>query len=105
MAWNWQQPAWPEFTYDPAALEGLERQFLLRSGAFIGALKHVGDEDQDALKIEVIGEEALKTSEIAGGILGRETVQSSFRQPFERSGDRRRAPPSEPGDPAMRCDA
>jgi len=104
MAWNWQQPAWPEFTYDLAALEGLERQFLLRSGAFIGALKHVGDEDQDALKIEVIGEEALKTSEIEGEILDRESVQSSLRQQFGLSGDRRRVTPAERGIAAMMVD-
>ena len=42
MTWNWQQPDWPEFTYDRAALDPLERQFLLQSGEFIGACKHIG---------------------------------------------------------------
>ena len=39
MAWNWEQPGWPQFTYDSAALEPLGRQFLLRSGEFIGVFK------------------------------------------------------------------
>ena len=47
MAWNWQRPDWPQFTFDAAALEPFERQFLLRSGEFIGVLKHVGEDDRD----------------------------------------------------------
>ena len=42
MAWNWQQPDWPEFTHDAAALEPLERRFLLHSGELIGAFRHIG---------------------------------------------------------------
>jgi Fic family protein len=97
MAWNWEQPGWPEFTHDSGALEPLERQFLLRSGEFIGAFKHVGSEDRDTLKIELIGDEALKTSEIEGEILNRASVQSSLRQLFGLATDRRRIPPAERG--------
>ena len=42
MACNWNQSGWPNFSYDSAALEPLERKLLLRSGEFIGAYKHVG---------------------------------------------------------------
>src|SRR5882724_11033909 len=79
MSWNWEKPDWPNFTYNSKALEPLERQFLLRSGEFIGAFRHVGPEDQDTLKIELIGDEAVKTSEIEGEILNRDSVQSSLR--------------------------
>ena len=65
MAWNWQQLDWPEFSYDVGALEPLERQFLLHSGEFIGAFKHVGENDRDMLTIELISDEAVKTSERA----------------------------------------
>src|SRR5260370_39773220 len=82
MTWNWQHPDWPEFTYDRAALEPLERQFLLQSGTFIGACKHIGTADQERLKIELIGDEAVKTSEIEGEILNRDSVQSSLRHQF-----------------------
>ena len=51
MAWNWTQPHWPHLTYDPAALEPLERHFLLLSGEVIGAVRHVGDDDRDLLRI------------------------------------------------------
>jgi Fic family protein len=104
MTWNWQQPDWPAFTYDSAALEPLEREFLLRSGEFIGAFKHVGPEDQDMLKIDLISDEALKTSEIEGEVLNRDSVQSSLRQQFGLGIDGRRIPPAERGIAEMMVD-
>jgi Fic family protein len=79
MTWNWQRSDWPKFTYDSRPLELLEKQFLLRSGEFIGAFRHIGPDDQDTLKIELISDEAVKTSEIEGEILNRDSVQSSLR--------------------------
>ena len=79
MTWNWEQSDWPNFTYDSKVLEPLERQFLRQSGEFVGAYKHIGADDQETLKIELISEEAVKTSEIEGEILNRDSVQSSLR--------------------------
>ena len=97
MTWNWQQPGWPTFTYDPAALEPLERQFLLHSGEFFGVFKHVGPDDRDSLKIELISDEALKTSEIEGEVLDRDSVQSSLRHQFGPGPADRQVPPAERG--------
>src|SRR6266576_4485177 len=97
MRWNWQQPDWPEFTFNSAGLEPLERRFLLRSGEFIGAFKHVSQDDRDMLKIEMISDEALKTSEIEGEILNRDSVQSSLRRQFGLAGDTRQVSPAEQG--------
>jgi Fic family protein len=83
MTWNWEQPGWPAFAYDKDALEPLEKRFLLYSGEFIGAFKHIGQEDRDTLKIELISDEALKTSEIEGEILDRDSVQASLRRQFD----------------------
>jgi Fic family protein len=80
MAWNWQRPDWPNFTFDSGVLDPLEKRFLLQSGEFIGAYKHIGSDDQETLKIELISDEAVKTSEIEGEILNRDSVQSSLRQ-------------------------
>src|SRR5713226_9887679 len=79
MTWNWEQPDWPNFSYNSETLAQIEQRFLLQSGEFIGAFKHVGADDQDTLKIELIGDEAVKTSEIEGEILNRDSVQSSLR--------------------------
>ena len=86
MTWNWEQPGWPEFAYKSNSLADLEQQFLVRSGEFIGAIKHIGPEDQNSLRIELISDEALKTSEIEGEVLNRESVQSSLRQQFGLGG-------------------
>jgi Fic family protein len=104
MPWNWEKPGWPAFTFDPKALETLERQFLLRSGEFVGAFKHIGREDQNLLRIELISDEALKTSEIEGELLNRESVQSSLRQQFGLGSDQRRIPPAERGVAEMMVD-
>jgi Fic family protein len=104
MTWNWEQPGWPELRYDSAALEPLEREFLLRSGEFIGAFKHVGPEDQDMLKIELISDEAVKTSAIEGEVLNRASVQSSLRGQFGLATDGRRIPPAERGIAEMMVD-
>jgi Fic family protein len=82
MRWNWEQPDWPAFTYDSGILEPLERRFLLQSGEFIGVYNHVGTDDRETIKVELLSDEAIKTSEIEGEILSRDSVQSSLRQQF-----------------------
>ena len=52
MPWNWQQPGWPRLDYDSSALGPLERQFLLRSGEFIGAFRHVGSTDKEEVVLK-----------------------------------------------------
>src|SRR6266849_10950427 len=104
MTWNWEQPDWPEFKYDKAALEPLEKRFLLHSGEFIGVFKHIGPDDRDMLRIELISDEALKTSAIEGEILDRDSVQSSLREQFGLDGDKRRVPPAERGIAQMMVD-
>jgi Fic family protein len=97
MMWIWQQPDWPAFRFDPAVLEPLEQQFLLQSGEFIGACKHVGAADQETLRIDMLGDEAVKTSEIEGEILDRESVQSSLRHQFGLAAEPRGVKPAERG--------
>src|SRR5947199_9829433 len=82
MPWNWQRPDWPNFSHDFRVMEPLERQFLVQSGEFVGAFKHVGADDQETLRIELISDEAVKTSAIEGEILDRDSVQSSLRHQF-----------------------
>lgn len=104
MKWNWERPDWPEFSYDPAALEPLERRFLLHSGEFIGACRHVSTADQDRLKIELISDEAVKTSEIEGELLNRDSVQSSLLHQFGLGPDKPRISPAERGVAEMMVD-
>jgi Fic family protein len=82
MTWNWQQKEWPEFKYDITSLAQFEDQFLHQSGVIFGAYKHLKDEDQTALKVSVASDEALKTSEIEGEYLNRDSLQFSIRHNF-----------------------
>jgi Fic family protein len=102
--WNWQQEDWPEFRYDASKLEAFEAEFLRQSGVFSGAVRHVGDEDRQQLTIELISDEALKTSEIEGEILNRDSLQSSIRQNFGLTADDRKIPPAEQGIAQMMVD-
>lgn len=104
MRWNWQQPDWPDFTYDPGALEALERRFLLASGEVTGALRHVGDAGRALLRIELISEEAIKTSAIEGEMLDRASVQSSLRRAFGLDAEAGPARPGERGIAEMMAD-
>ena len=96
MTWNWQQTNWPIFTWDRARFEIAERQFLVGGGVLVGAVKHLGSEEQDQLAIEVMSSEALTTSEIEGEILDRASVQSSIRKQMGLEKDGHREGPAEP---------
>lgn len=104
MTWNWEQPNWPNFIYDFRALRSLEQRFLRQSGEFVGAYKHIATGDQETLKIELISEEAVKTSEIEGEILNRESVQSSLRAQFGLGAEAPNVKPAERGISKMMID-
>jgi len=95
MTWNWQQSTWPQWQYSPAPLASYEKQFLLAAGLLNGALSHLASDDQNAITVELLSNEALKTSEIEGEYLDRASVQSSVQREFglatPKKGGRREA--------------
>lgn len=97
MGWNWEQPDWPHFEYDSAALGAYERAFMYDSGMLRGEFRHIPDEDREQLTIELISTEALMTSKIEGEELNRDSLQSSIRRNFGLQNDHRRVPPAEAG--------
>lgn len=104
MAWNWQQPDWPKFSWDRARLAAAEQQFLLAGGVLVGTVKHLGIEERDQITVEAISTEALTTSEIEGEILDRASVQSSIRKQLGLASDNRRVGPAEQGIAEMMVD-
>jgi Fic family protein len=97
MVWNWQQPDWPHFSYEASSLVGYNNRLLLGAGLLFGAFKHLDDEEKSQLTIELISNEALKTSEIEGEYLDRDSLQSSIRRQFGLVSDNRKIPPAEQG--------
>jgi Fic family protein len=102
--WNWQQENWPDFEYDLYALKAQEDDFLRRSGVFLGAYLHVTEEEKLTLTIDLLSDEALKTAEIEGEILNRDSVQSSIRRWLNLATDRRSVKPAESGIAEMMVD-
>ena len=80
--WNWQQPDWPAFSYDFAALENLEREFVYQAGVYLGISKSLRKDDLDGLRIELLSNEAAETSAIEGEILRLESIQLSLKREF-----------------------
>ncbi len=104
MAWNWEQSGWPEFVWDEGALAVFEARFLKGAGVLQGALRHVGEGEQAALTVELISSEAVKTSEIEGELLDRNSVQSSIRRQLGLATDNLRLTPAEQGIAEMMVD-
>lgn len=80
--WIWQQQDWPKFRYDEKAIRMLEDTYLHQSGLFQGTLRHLSQENKTELIIDLISDEALKTSEIEGEFLNRDSLQSLIRKHF-----------------------
>ncbi|MVA81486.1 DUF4172 domain-containing protein [Agrobacterium vitis] len=104
MQWNWQRPDWPNFSYDIENMALLEQRFLQSSGEVIGAVRHFSDDDSNQLRIELLSDEAIKTSEIEGEFLDRASVQSSLRRQFGLNTDNRPVRPQERGIAEMMAD-
>jgi Fic family protein len=104
MIWNWQQPDWPQFTWESGCLAQAERQFLLGGGMLAGTVKHLPGDEHDQLTIEVMSTEAVTTSEIEGEVLDRSSVQSSIRRQLGLKADKRRAGLAEQGVAEMMVD-
>lgn len=104
MRWNWQKPDWPAFTWDAHRLARAEARFVLGSGMFLGAMKHLDVADGDQLVVEAMSDEAVTTSQIEGEILDRESVQSSIRRELGIATDHRTVKPAERGIGEMMVD-
>src|SRR5215469_13086993 len=104
MMWNWQRADWPTFTWKASRLAAAEQQFLVAGGTFVGAIKHLGEEDRNQLTVESMSTEALTTSEIEGEILDRASVQSSIQKQLGLPADNRRIAPAERGVSEMLID-
>lgn len=104
MHWNWQIKDWPTFRYDAAAIAPYEQRFLMSSGEILGAFHHIGLSERDQLRIDLLSDEAMKTSAIEGEMLDRQSVQSSLRRQLGLSPDSYPSKPREQGVAEMMVD-
>lgn len=78
--YNWQQPNWPNFTYSLNALEEKLLIFTEKAGLLSGIVKSLPDDAHLETVIQLMLEEAIKTSEIEGEYFSREDVLSSIHR-------------------------
>ena len=68
-----------------------------RSGLLFGAYKHISEDGKDNLTVDLISTEALKTSEIGGELLKRDSIQSPIHRNFGLETDNRKILPAKRG--------
>ena len=95
--WNWTLDDWPDFTWDAARLAPLEGRFARDAGLTLGVFGQLAEEDRAQITLQILSEEGIKTSEIEGEFLDRESLQSSLRREFGLKTDARRPHPAEDG--------
>jgi len=104
MLWNWQLKDWPKFTYSAEALKAFEKAFLHEAGMLSGTLKYLKTKELETLKVDLISDEAFKTSAIEGEILDRSSLQSSIKRQFGLKNENKRIPLPEQGISEMMVD-
>lgn len=77
--YNWQQRDWPHFRYDISALHSTLQAIAEKSGLISGKLAHLDANQQLEALINLMVEEAVKTSEIEGEYISRPDVRSSIK--------------------------
>lgn len=92
MKWNWQNSDWPNWSWNSDALASSEGIYLLEAGRLAGTWKHLETADRDLATVDLLTQEALRTSKIEGEVLDRASVQSSVRRAFGMTSDRRSGP-------------
>lgn len=77
--YHWQLKDWPNFTYDAEKLQQISIAFAQEFGVANGLTLGLSEELKQEALIEILLEEAIKTSEIEGEYLSREDVMSSIK--------------------------
>ena len=92
--WVWQNKDWPHFNYKSINPEK-EMRFIKHSGFIAGSLLYLNEPESKQFYLEILCNEALKTSEIEGELLDRNSVQSSLLRHFSLKKDQKKDSPYE----------
>jgi len=74
----WQRPNWPDFRWGSAALLEPLAVARLKQGQLLGKMEHLGFGLKLEAELAALTEDVIKTSEIEGEILDRNSVRSSL---------------------------
>ena len=77
--YHWQQSDWPHFRYDLSTLHETLLSIAEKTGLISGKLGHLAENLQMEAMINLMVEEAVKTSEIEGEYISRPDIRSSIK--------------------------
>lgn len=77
--YNWQKSDWPHFQYDLSGIQESLLSIAEKTGLIKGKLAHLSRELQTEAMIDLMVEEAVKTSEIEGEYISRPDIRSSIK--------------------------
>ncbi len=80
MIYNWQQPDWTDFKYNISEVMAIIDDFIALVGKVYGMFDRLTKQDQTEITIDFLVNEVIKTSEIEGEYLHRESVKNSIRR-------------------------
>lgn len=78
MKYIWQCKSWPRLVWNSGSLLSLLGEARLAQGDFLSRIKHLGFKLSEEAQVDILAEEAIKTSAIEGERLNRQTVRSSI---------------------------
>ena len=85
--WLWQHDDYPNFDYVQPTLNALLSKVSRNTGRLEGLIYGLNDKNINSLIIDATINEILKSSEIEGEILSRDSVRSSVRKKLDKSFD------------------
>ncbi len=74
----WEQPEWPHLNWDDGRLLEPLAAARLKQGRLLGSMARLGFDLKLEAQVEALTEEVIKSSEIEGEVLDRDSVQSSI---------------------------
>jgi len=74
----WQRPKWPKFRWDDARLLEPLAAARLKQGRLLGSMARLGFDLKLEAQLEALTEDVIKSSEIEGEVLDRNSVRSSL---------------------------
>jgi Fic family protein len=80
MAYNWQHKNWPDFIFDKEKTPRAYIQYGINAGELYGFTEGLDDDSKTELLLNMLVNEAMKTSEIEGEFFNRQEVYSSVQK-------------------------
>jgi Fic family protein len=78
--YNWQLKDWPNFQFDESLFNDFEKEFLISAGRVEGRFSHISKETSQQSLVDLLVNEAIKSSAIEGEMISRVDLISSIKR-------------------------